>query len=252
MVPLHVFIFGQPPPRISDSIVTSLRSVENLYLEVKFSYIRVFGTSVPPYALPLFLPDKLLCCEIARQFVLGGICKELKGVSKKVWLPFPIRIGAYSLLDFGHAKVEVVASEEMKLVYIEFKKHDPSKVVRNHLASCGLKRYEHEDSPHDEIFQGARSFAEVLSQIQALPPRDMAEFLKFWENRQSCLPQILQGESPELPFTKKTGAKGAKDSSSSWEKDQGEPREAGTSELGAEGPQKQKGNLEKGTSGKQA
>jgi hypothetical protein len=125
------------------------------YLEVEFSYIRVFSTSVPPYALPLFLPDKLLCLEISRQSVLGGIRKELKGVSKKVWPPFPIRIGAYSLLYFFHAKAEAAALEEMKLVDIEFKKHDPSKVVRNHLASCGLKRYEHEDSPHDEIF-GAR------------------------------------------------------------------------------------------------
>jgi hypothetical protein len=56
------------------------------------------------------------------------------------------------LLDFGHAKAEAMNLEEMKRVDIEFKKHDPSKVVSNHLASCGLKRYEHEDSPHDEIF----------------------------------------------------------------------------------------------------
>jgi hypothetical protein len=50
------------------------------YLEVKFLYIGVFGTFVPPYALLLFLPDKLLCREIARQTVLGRISKELKGV----------------------------------------------------------------------------------------------------------------------------------------------------------------------------
>ena len=119
--------------------------------------------------------------------------------------------------------------EEMKLLDIDFKKHDPSKVVRNHLASCGLKRYEHEDSPHDEIFWGARSFADVLSRIQALPPRDMAKFLKFWEHRQSCLPQILQGEALELPVTKYMGAKGEKELSPSREKDQGKSREAGTS-----------------------
>jgi hypothetical protein len=87
------------------------------------------------------------------------------------------------LLDFGHSKAEAADLEEMKLVHIEFKKHDPSKVVINHLASYGLKRYEHEDSPHDEIFWGARSFAEVLSWIQALPPGDMTKFLKFWEHR---------------------------------------------------------------------
>ena len=62
---------------------------------------------------------------------------------------------------------------------IEFKNHDPSKVVSNHLASCGVNRYEHKDSPHDKIFQGARFFYELLSWIQALPPKDMEEFLKF-------------------------------------------------------------------------
>jgi hypothetical protein len=66
MVLLDVTIFGQPPPRISDSVATSLSNVADWYLEVKFWYIRVFGTSFPPYSLPLFLPDKLLCHEIAR------------------------------------------------------------------------------------------------------------------------------------------------------------------------------------------
>ena len=84
--------------------------------------------------------------------MVNGIRKELKGVSKKVWPPFPIHIGAYSLLYFGHAKAEATVLEEMKLVDIEFKRHDPSRVVSNHLASCGLKRYEHKDYPHDEIF----------------------------------------------------------------------------------------------------
>jgi hypothetical protein len=84
--------------------------------------------------------------------VLGGISKEIKGVSKKVWPPFPIHIDTYSLLDFVHARAEAMTLEELKLVDIEFKKHDPNKVVSNHMVSCGLKIYEHEDSPHDEIF----------------------------------------------------------------------------------------------------
>jgi hypothetical protein len=80
MVPVHVAIFSQPPPRISDNIKAKLSSVADWYIEAKFSYIRVFGTSVPPYALPLFFPDKLLCLKIARQTDLDGISKELKGV----------------------------------------------------------------------------------------------------------------------------------------------------------------------------
>jgi hypothetical protein len=69
-----------------------------------------------------------------------------------------------------------VALEEMKLVDIEFKKHDPSKVVSNHLVSCSLKRCEHEDSPHDEIFQGMRSFSEVLIRFKPCHPEIWLNF----------------------------------------------------------------------------
>jgi hypothetical protein len=84
--------------------------------------------------------------------VIGGISKELKEFSKKVWPPFPIHLNTYSLLDFKHAKAEATNLEDIKLVHIEFKKHDPHRIVGNHMASCGLKRYEHENSPHDNIF----------------------------------------------------------------------------------------------------
>jgi hypothetical protein len=84
--------------------------------------------------------------------VLGRIRKELKTLHKKVWPSFPLQIGTFSLLDFGHSKVEVVALEEIKLVSIEFKNHNPQKVVGNHMTNYNLKRYEHEDSPQEEIF----------------------------------------------------------------------------------------------------
>ena len=93
-----------------------------------------------------------MCREVARQTVLGGISKELKGVQKKVCRYFPLHIGAFSLLDFNHSKVEAATLEEIKMINIEFKKHDPQKVMGNHMVSCGLKRYEHEDSPEDDIF----------------------------------------------------------------------------------------------------
>jgi hypothetical protein len=162
-----------------------------------------FGTFVPPYALSLFLLDKLVCREIARKNVLGGISKELKGVSKKVWPPFLIHIGTYSLLDFSHAKVEATTLKEMKLVDIEFKKHDHNKVVTNYMASYGLKRYKHEDSPHDEIFRGVRSYSKVLTWVQALLPGDMVDFYKFQEHRRSCLPKFLQGKNSQPLGTQK-------------------------------------------------
>ena len=58
-----------------------------------------------------------------------------------------MQIGMFSLLDFDNSKVEATALEEIKLVNIKFKKHNPQKVVGNHMALYNLKRYEHEDSP---------------------------------------------------------------------------------------------------------
>jgi hypothetical protein len=118
----------------------------------------------------------------------------------------------------------------MKLVNIEFKKHDPNKVLSNHLANCGMKRYEHKDSPHDEIFRGGRSYSEVLSRIQALPLGDMADFLKFEEHRKSCLPLILHGKTPKLPDTQQVEAKGSNNSSPGKEKNQEGIEEGETSE----------------------
>jgi hypothetical protein len=152
MVPLHVTIFSHPPPRISNNIVVNLSSIADWYMEAKFSYLKVFGASVPLNALPLSIPDRLACREIARQTVIGGVSKELKGYSKKVWPPLPIHLSSYSLLDFGNAKADAVALEDSKLVHVKFKKHDPQRVISNHLASCGLRRFEHENPPSDDIF----------------------------------------------------------------------------------------------------
>jgi hypothetical protein len=46
--------------------------------------------------------------------VLGGISKELKEVQKKAWPSFPLQIGTFSLLDFGHSKVEAMALDDPK------------------------------------------------------------------------------------------------------------------------------------------
>ena len=153
---MHISIFVQPPPQILDKAAKYLSRVADWYIEREFSYIRVFGCSIPPYALPLFLLDKLVRCEISRKTVLGGIRKELKGVQKKVWPPFPIHISTYSLLYFSHAKAEDATLSEIKVVGIKFKKHDPHKIVGNHMERCDLKRYEHEVSAHDEIFWGLK------------------------------------------------------------------------------------------------
>jgi hypothetical protein len=152
VVSMHIAIYGCPPPRISDKIVTNLGKIADWYIKENFYYIMVFGCSVPPHAFPKFLPDQLVCREVAHQTMLGDISKELKAIQKKVWPTFPLQIGLLLLSYFGHSKVEVTALEEIKLVNIEFKKQDPQKIIGNHMALYNLKRYEHEDSPHDDIF----------------------------------------------------------------------------------------------------
>jgi hypothetical protein len=99
------------------------------FIEENFSYIRVFICSVSPHALLIFLLEHLVCREVAYQTVTGGIKKELKAAQKKVWPTFPLQVGMFSLLDIGHSKVEDATLEDSNLVDIEFKRHDPHKIV---------------------------------------------------------------------------------------------------------------------------
>jgi hypothetical protein len=113
------------PPRISESVVGNLGTIVDWFIEDNFSYNRVFGCSIPPHALPKFLPDRLVCREVAHQIVTGGIGVELKMAQKKIWPAFPVQIGKFSLLNLGHAKIEAVVLEEVKLINLEHRKHDP-------------------------------------------------------------------------------------------------------------------------------
>jgi hypothetical protein len=92
--------------------------------------------------------------------------------------------------------------------------------MSNHLASCGLKRFEHENSPSDDFFRGARSYAKILAWIQALAPKERADVLKFQEHRRSCLPAVLRGENPSATEVKQKEAEGSKDATPSQEKHQ--------------------------------
>jgi hypothetical protein len=192
VIPIHEIIYGHPPPRISEQIIGNLGAIADWYIEERFSYIRVFGCFTSPHALPIFLPDRLVCREVAYQTVSTGITKELKAAQKRVWPTFPIQVGIFSLSDFGHAKVEASALDDIKLVDIEFKKHDPHRVVENHLAQFNMKRYIHEDSPYDEVFRGVRSYDEVVSIFQSLPQEQQSGFLSFQKHRRNNLPKILQ------------------------------------------------------------
>jgi hypothetical protein len=115
--------------------------------------------------------------------VIGGNNKEMKVAQKKVWPTFPLQIGTFSLLEFSHSKVDDVALEDIKLVDIEFKRHDSYKIVENHLAQYNMKRYIHECSPRDEMLRGVSSYEEVINKFQTLSLDQHANFLSFQRHR---------------------------------------------------------------------
>jgi hypothetical protein len=193
IIPMHRMFFGCEPPRISDAITESLKVVVDWFIEENVSYIRIYGCSIPPHALPKFLPDKLVCREVAHQIVKGDVGLELKAAQKKSWPSFLVDIGKYSLLTLGHSKVEDESLEEVKLVYIEHKKYDPYQVISRHFIHCNLKAYEHEASIYDDIVKDVKSYEEVLNRVQAMTPDSQTRFASFESHRRSCLPKSLQG-----------------------------------------------------------
>jgi hypothetical protein len=194
IIPLHKIFFGFEPPRISHAIIENLKIVADWFIEEHFSYVRVYGCSILPHALPKILPDRLICREVAYQLVNGGIEIELKAQQKKSWPYFPVYLRKFALLNFGHSKVEAESLSEIKLVDIEHRKYDPYQIINKHVAQCGLKAYEHEESFYDDVFRNAKSYDEVQSKVQTLSPDVQVGFASFQRNRRQCLPKILQGE----------------------------------------------------------
>jgi hypothetical protein len=196
IIPLHRVFLGCEPPRISNTIIENLKSVVDWFIEEIFSYVRVYGCSIPPHALPKILPDRLICREVAYQLVNGGIGLELKAQQKKAWPSFPVYLGKFVLLNIGHSKAEAESLSEVKLVDIEHGKYDPYQIINRHVTHCGLKAYEHEVSFYDDVFRNAKSYEEVQSRVQTLSPDAQVGFASFQRNRKQCLPKILQGEMP--------------------------------------------------------
>jgi hypothetical protein len=218
VIPIHITIYGHPSPRILETIMGNLGTLTNWFIEENFSHIRIFGSFIPPHALPHFLPDGMLCREVAYQTIARGINKEFKEAQKNVWPIFPIQVGVFTLLYFVHSKFEVVALEDVKLFDIELKKHDPHKIMENHLAQYNMKRYIHADSPYDEMFKRIISYEEVQIRFQTLPPDQHDGFLIFQKNRQNNLPKILQGESKPMPSSKESKPTGSEPSCSTKNK----------------------------------
>jgi hypothetical protein len=165
VISLHQILYGCAPTHISESVIGNIKVVADWFIEDNFSYIIVFGCYIPPHALPKFLPDRLVYREVAHQIITGCIGIELKTTQKNFWPVFPVQIRRFSLLNLGHSKVEVAVLEEVNLVNLKHRKHDPYQTVGSYMAHCGMKAFEHEESPHDDIFKGVKTYEDVLDRV---------------------------------------------------------------------------------------
>jgi hypothetical protein len=199
VIPMHKMFYGCEPPHIFETVSENLKAIADWFIDENFYYIRVYGCSIPPHALPKFLPNRLALREVSHQIVKGGIRIELKAAQKKSRLIFPLYNGKCSLLNLGHSKVEEEVLQEIKLVDIEHRKHDPYQLVNRHLMHCNMKAYEHKKFVYDYIFKEVKAYEEVLNRVRALSPDLQTGFMSFQSHKQSCLPKILQGESTTPP-----------------------------------------------------
>ena len=62
---LYRIMYDEDPPRCSPEAQIDIIPVARWFGEEWFTYIRVFGSTVPPHVLPLYIPYKLLAREIA-------------------------------------------------------------------------------------------------------------------------------------------------------------------------------------------
>jgi hypothetical protein len=90
VISVHQILYGCAPPCISESVIGNLKAVVDWFIEDNFSYIRVFRCFIPPHALSKFLPDRMVCREVAHQIITGGIEIEWKRAQKHFWPVFPI------------------------------------------------------------------------------------------------------------------------------------------------------------------
>jgi hypothetical protein len=162
VIPLHKMLYGCVAPNILESVIGNLREFTDWFIEDKFSYIRIFGCSIPPHALEKFLPNRLVCKEVVHQIVESGTGIELKATQNKLWPTFPVQIGKFSLLNVRHSKVEAAMLEEVKLVNLKHKKKDPYQLVGKHMDHYNMQAYEHEKSPCDDLFKGTKTYDKLL------------------------------------------------------------------------------------------
>lgn len=132
-------------------MLQGLLLVGKYFVEEWYTYIKVFGSTLDPHVLALYVSDKLLAREIAHQTVGKGLTKTLKDNKKSLWPSFPIRCGYFSLANFNHATLESLSLESLRLHTFPKRKFDPNKIAHNITTAVKMKHFNHEANNSEDL-----------------------------------------------------------------------------------------------------
>eukprot|EP01018_Ginkgo_biloba_P040016 Gb_27258 [translate_table: standard] len=85
-------IFGKDVPRIVEAVRGDLALIGAWWYFDQATIIRVEGTLTSPTILPLYVPERLVALEVARQCHFG-VAKRCKAVNQKPYSHLPFKIG---------------------------------------------------------------------------------------------------------------------------------------------------------------
>ena len=183
-------IYDKDPPRCSPEAQIDIIPIARWFGEELFTYIRVFGSTVPPHVLPLYIPDKLLAREIAYQTCSErGLTKYLKDKMKAIWPQFPVDCGAFSLFDVGHAFAEIQNITCLQLFKITARPFDLNEIAQNFTTTVKVKVFFGKKDLFDDFFQNKSSLQEILREAQSqLSPEDFQKFTIYREKILATIP----------------------------------------------------------------
>ena len=87
---LYEALFEEETPCLSLDRQAIVKDLGDWYMTPAGVYIRILGSTKPPYWLPHFVPNSLFLQEIAYQTFISGVAASLHKNKKRLWLQFPL------------------------------------------------------------------------------------------------------------------------------------------------------------------
>lgn len=118
---MHAALFREYPPRVLPQFITDLENnkLGEIFQLETTTYLRVYGSKVPPKVLPTFVPNSLICFELVRQLSDDAKIILIKKKKRPDFLQPPCRIGniaynSYQSMLFSGQKMDEYCFDEME------------------------------------------------------------------------------------------------------------------------------------------